>query len=214
MYNSPGRSSASSTSVKKNAPRTGLSGLPKAMPCVCSQNKPPRSAQRRTYCWGGGATGYTGLYGQSWLVIFGVDGIVNLHPCPQAFLTTPLPRPASMRLCYAERANLEDLVLCQGLDCRDRDHDYCNGLSNGVEHLKGITSLTTTSEGAWQMLNHNRDIAFTQVVLWKISGQSYTLIEFDGRLSHPCLSLSGNNVTKRVSPLVSSVIQTVTTYSI
>src|SRR5262249_55419279 len=112
---------------------------------------------------------------------------------------------------YAERANLEDLVLCQGLDCRDRDHDHGNGLSNGVEHLKGITSLTTTSEGAWQMLNHNRDIAFTQVVLWQISGQSYTLVEFDCRLSHPCLSLSGNNVTKRVSPLVSSVIQTVTT---
>src|SRR5262245_19321182 len=110
------------------------------------------------------------LHGQPWLVIVGVDGLVDLHPHHHASLTTSLPRPNSMRLCYTERVNLEALVLCQGLDGRDRDHDHSNGLSNGVEHLKGITSLTTTSEGAWQMLNHNRDIAFTQVVLWKIAG--------------------------------------------
>src|SRR5262245_45773486 len=104
-----------------------------------------------------------------------------------------------MGLCYAERANLKDLVHCQGLDCRNRDHDHRNGLSNGVEHLKGITILTTTSEGSWQMLNHNRDIAFTQVVLWEISGQGYTLIEFDCRLSHQCLSLSGNNIFEELA---------------
>jgi hypothetical protein len=46
---SPRLSSAPSTSVRKNVPRMGLSGLPTAMPQRCSQNNPPPSAQQCKY---------------------------------------------------------------------------------------------------------------------------------------------------------------------